>query len=107
MKDVVLDIVKHTAGLGFIENIKVTGTNDATKLEAMDPDRTVILNAQLHAPAAEPIKVPKILPLILCFEFFKLIILNKFIEITKADKPERTVIKINPNSLPEGICVTK
>ena len=50
MKDVVLDIVKHTAGLGFIENIKVTGTNDATKLEAMDPDRTVILNAQLHAP---------------------------------------------------------
>ena len=53
MKDVVLDIVKHTAGLGFIENIKVTGTNDATKLEAMDPDRTVILNAQLHAPAGD------------------------------------------------------
>jgi hypothetical protein len=53
MKDVVLDIVKHTAGLGFIENIKVTGTNDSTKLEAMDPDRTVILNAQLHAPAGD------------------------------------------------------
>jgi hypothetical protein len=53
MKDVVLDIVKHTAGLGFIENIKVTGTATDTKLEAMDPDRTVIVNASLHSAEAD------------------------------------------------------
>jgi hypothetical protein len=37
----------------------------------------------------------------------RLTILNKFIEITNADKPESTAIKVNPNSLPEGMCVTK
>ena len=48
MKDVIADVVKHTAGLGFIENVKVTGTGDETLLDAMDSDRTVILKAKLH-----------------------------------------------------------
>ena len=48
MKDVVLDVVKHTAGLGFIESVKVTGTDEETRIDAMDTDRTVILNAKLH-----------------------------------------------------------
>lgn len=48
MKDIISDIVKHTAGLGFIENVKVTGTEDETLLDAMDADRTVILKARLH-----------------------------------------------------------
>jgi len=48
MKDIIADIVKHTAGLGFIENVKVTGTSTDTTLDAMDPDRTVILKAKLH-----------------------------------------------------------
>ena len=47
-RDVVQDIVKHTAGLGFITNVKVTGTDETTELDAMDVDRTVILHAQLH-----------------------------------------------------------
>ena len=47
-RDVVQDIVKHTAGLGFITNVKVTGTDEATELDAMDADRTVILHATLH-----------------------------------------------------------
>jgi hypothetical protein len=47
-RDVVQDIVKHTAGLGFITNVKVTGTDEATELDAMDADRTVIMHAQLH-----------------------------------------------------------
>jgi hypothetical protein len=50
MKDVIADIVKHTAGLGFIENVKVTGTDDETLLDAMDSERTVILKAKLHNP---------------------------------------------------------
>lgn len=47
-RDIVQDIVKHTAGLGFITNVKVTGTDEATELDAMDADRTVIMHAQLH-----------------------------------------------------------
>jgi len=48
MKDVIADVVKHTAGLGFIENVKVTGGDDETLLDAMDSERTVILKAKLH-----------------------------------------------------------
>lgn len=51
-RDVVQDIVKHTAGLGFISAVKVTGSDSETTLDAMDADRTVILKAKLHN--AEP-----------------------------------------------------
>jgi len=53
MKDILLDLVDHTAGLGFIENVKVTGTDAETSFEAMDPDRTVILNAKTTNPVPE------------------------------------------------------
>ena len=36
MKDVVLDIVKHTAGLGFIENIKVKEPNTYPTVDARE-----------------------------------------------------------------------
>lgn len=48
LKSVLLDVVKHTSGLGIIENIKITSEGDETRLAAMDADRTVILNAKLH-----------------------------------------------------------
>lgn len=48
MKSVLLDLVKHTAGLGIIENIKITSTDGTTRLAAMDPNKTVILTASLH-----------------------------------------------------------
>jgi len=47
-RDIVQDIVKHTAGLGFITSVKVTGSDEETTLDAMDADRTVILQAKLH-----------------------------------------------------------
>ena len=53
MKDTIFDIVKHTAGLGFIEQVKVTGEADETTLQAADVDRTVVMNAKLHAPVAD------------------------------------------------------
>ena len=53
MKDILLDLVDHTAGLGFIENVKVTGTDSETSFEAMDPDRTVMLNAKTTNPVPE------------------------------------------------------
>lgn len=48
LKSVLLDALKHTSGLGIIENIKVTGTDDETVLAAMDADKTVILKAKMH-----------------------------------------------------------
>lgn len=45
-RSVLLDIVKHTTGLGIIENIKVAG-DDATTLDAIDPDKTVVLSAKM------------------------------------------------------------
>ena len=52
-KDVVQDIVKMTAGLGFISAVKVTGSDSETSLDAMDTERTVILKAILHNPVAD------------------------------------------------------
>lgn len=50
MRETLLDIVKHTNGLGFIETVKITGTDKTTSIEAMDTDRTVIIKAKLLAP---------------------------------------------------------
>jgi hypothetical protein len=53
IKDVLLDVVKHTSGLGIIENIKITGDAKSTKLAAMDAKKTVIMHATLHDHVAE------------------------------------------------------
>ena len=50
MRDILLDIVKHTNGLGFIEACKIQGTDEETKIEAMDVDRTVMMYGELHKP---------------------------------------------------------
>lgn len=52
-KDVVQDIVKMTAGLGFISAVKITGTETETNIDAMDTERTVILKAKLHSQVSE------------------------------------------------------
>ena len=46
MRDYLKDIVQHTHGLGFIESAKVVNENNETSLEAMDDDRTVIVQAK-------------------------------------------------------------
>lgn len=48
IKSVLLDILKHSAGLGMIENLKIEGTDEGTTIAAIDPDKTVVLNATLH-----------------------------------------------------------
>jgi len=53
LKDVLLDVVKHTNGLGFIEAIKIEGTDETTDISGMDVDRTVMLYGQLHKPVSE------------------------------------------------------
>jgi hypothetical protein len=52
-KTILLDIVKHTAGLGLIQTIKIVSTDKKTTLDAMDPDKTVILQATMHSPVTE------------------------------------------------------
>ena len=48
IKDVLLDIVKHTHQLGFIQAVKLENTEDGTMVEAMDDDRTVVLKGKLN-----------------------------------------------------------
>jgi len=47
MREKLLDIIKHTDGLGFIEAVKVTGSDESTVFETMDINRTVIVRAEL------------------------------------------------------------
>ena len=54
MRDVLLDIVKHTHSLGFIQAVKINGnTGNETEIEAMDDDRSVVLKGKLHNPVSD------------------------------------------------------
>lgn len=53
MKDILQDLVAHTHSLGFIPLIKVTATTQATEVEAMAEDRSVIVNAKTKTPVTE------------------------------------------------------
>ena len=48
LRDVLLDIVKHTHSLGFIQAVKLENTDDGTMVEAMDEERTVVLKGKLN-----------------------------------------------------------
>ena len=53
MREIISDIVKHTGGLGFIDVLKITGSDEATLIEAMDNDKTVIVKGKLAEPLVE------------------------------------------------------
>lgn len=44
------DIVKHTHSLGFIEMVKIVGSDKEAKIEAIDADKTVVLYGDLYQP---------------------------------------------------------
>lgn len=48
--DSFMDILKHTHGLGFIELVKLTGDDKSVTIEAMDPDKSVVVNGTLNTP---------------------------------------------------------
>lgn len=50
MREKLLDVIKHTSGLGFVESVRVTGTDTSTVFEAMDDERTIIIRAELKQP---------------------------------------------------------
>lgn len=41
--NILSDIVKHTYGLGFIDAVKVTGTDSNVKIEALEDNRAVVI----------------------------------------------------------------
>jgi len=53
MREILSDIVKHIAGLGFINEIKLTGTEDKTSIEGIDANKTVIVKGQLKIPSQD------------------------------------------------------
>ena len=45
MKDILLDVVKHTHSIGFIDLVKVLGDDKSTQIDAMAEDRSVVVKA--------------------------------------------------------------
>jgi hypothetical protein len=50
MKDILKDIVDHTQKLGFLNIVKITGTEDKTLIDSMAEDRSVILYSETKDP---------------------------------------------------------
>jgi hypothetical protein len=44
------DIIKHTHSLGLFEAVKLMGSSNDAKIEAMDADRTVVLYGSMYQP---------------------------------------------------------
>lgn len=57
MKDILHDIVNHTQNLGFLTTVKITGDEEATKINSMADDRSVIMEAETHNPYPDMIGV--------------------------------------------------
>ena len=50
MKSILQDIVAHTNKLGFLNIVKVTGTEDKTLIDSMADDRSVIMYGETKEP---------------------------------------------------------
>ena len=55
MIDILKDIVKHTHGLGFLDLVKITGTESETAIDSMAEDRSVILQGTFKQAQKEMI----------------------------------------------------
>jgi len=54
MRDYLLDLVEHTHGLGCIEAVKITGTDEETKIDGMEEGgRSVIVQGSFASPIAD------------------------------------------------------
>jgi hypothetical protein len=51
--DSMRDIVKHTSGLGFLDMVKIVGTTTDAKIEAIDPDKTVVIFGEMYQPITD------------------------------------------------------
>lgn len=53
MLDLLKDIVSHTHNLGFLNIVKITGDDEATKIDSMADDRSVIMYGEVNVPVPE------------------------------------------------------
>ena len=53
MRDYLLDIVQHTHNLGFIDLVKITGTDSETTIDGLAEDKSVIIQAKFKNPVPE------------------------------------------------------
>lgn len=53
MRDYLLDLVEHTFDLGCIDLIKIVGSDEATQIEGLASDLSVVIKAQFANPNAE------------------------------------------------------
>lgn len=52
-KDILMDVLKHTNSLGVLNKFAVHGTSKTTKVEAIDPDRLVVMKAEFKKPVKD------------------------------------------------------
>lgn len=57
MKDILQDIVSHTHSLGFLDIVKITGTDEQTQFDSMSDNRTVVMYAEASNPHPDMIGV--------------------------------------------------
>jgi hypothetical protein len=92
MKDILQDIVSHTHSLGFLNIVRVTGTDEKTQIDSMADDRTVIMFAETSNPYEDMIGVfgmaqmNKLKYLLDCPEYKE----GAKIEVVKTDKNGET-----------------
>lgn len=48
MKDILIDVVKHTHGIGLFEAVKITGDASETRIGGIDPEHSVLMFGRLH-----------------------------------------------------------
>ncbi|NDB64564.1 MAG: hypothetical protein EB168_02690 [Euryarchaeota archaeon] len=53
MRDHLLDLVGHTYDLGCIDLVKISGTDDATVIDGLAEDRSVVVQAAFKQPVSE------------------------------------------------------
>jgi hypothetical protein len=53
MRDQLIDLVQHTLDLGFIDLVKITGTEDSTAILGVNETKTVVVQGQFAGPVAE------------------------------------------------------
>ena len=93
MKDILQDIVSHTHNLGFLNIVKITGTDSKTQIDSMADDRTVIMFAETTNPYPDMVGVfgmpqmNKLKYLLDCPEYKE----NASIEVVKADRNGETI----------------
>lgn len=53
MKDHLLDLVQHTLDLGFIDLVKITGSDESTAILGVAGDKSVVVQGQFAGPVPE------------------------------------------------------